>query len=208
MKFLSAFPISLFFGLSLAIPIQELEKKDSILTRNDLIDGVCKDVLVIFARGTTELGNVGLIVGPPFFTALDNLGLEVAVQGVDYPADFAGYFEGGSPEGASTMAALVTNASTTCPDSKIILSGYSQGAQVTHLAADQISTSLYSLIKGIVLFGDPDDGKAFPGTLNDTVKTFCHEGDLICDGLPIVLVQHTTYGEDAAAAATWVESIL
>ena len=52
----------------------------------DDLNGACKPVTVIFARGTLELGNIGLLAGPPFFDALagmvghDNL----AVQGVPY----------------------------------------------------------------------------------------------------------------------------
>lgn len=41
--------------------------------RNELTDvpGVgCKPITVIYARGTIELGNVGELVGPPFFNDL------------------------------------------------------------------------------------------------------------------------------------------
>src|SRR6266487_2733393 len=38
-------------------------------SENDL-SGSCKDVTVIWARGTTEPGNVGVLIGPPFFNAL------------------------------------------------------------------------------------------------------------------------------------------
>lgn len=75
-------------------------------TRQDLDDGDCSDVLVIFARGTQEPGNVGALVGPPFFKALEGaLGSShtVAVQGVDYEATVADYLEGGDPEGSQEM---------------------------------------------------------------------------------------------------------
>src|SRR3954471_16734486 len=51
---------------------------------NDL-SGSCKAYTVIFARGTTEPGNVGILVGPPFFDALkEKLGSSnVAIQGVN-----------------------------------------------------------------------------------------------------------------------------
>ena len=78
--------------------------------KNDITDGSpCKALTVIFARGTTETGNVGTICGPPFFQALYNdLGSsEVALQGVDYPADIQGFLEGGDPIGSQTMANLV-----------------------------------------------------------------------------------------------------
>lgn len=76
-------------------------------TENDLLDGKkgCTEFTVIFARGTTESGNVGTSTGPPFFAALKKeVGAEnVAVQGVDYPADIPGFLAGGSPEGSNTM---------------------------------------------------------------------------------------------------------
>jgi cutinase len=75
---------------------------------SDLVNGQCGDVIVIFARGTTEPGNVGAIVGPPFFQALESRlkgkGKSLSVQGVDgYAADVQGYLEGGDAQGSSRM---------------------------------------------------------------------------------------------------------
>lgn len=75
-------------------------------TRQDLEDGKCSDLLVIFARGTFEPGNVGALVGPPFFKELEGaLGSShtVAVQGVEYEATVADYLEGGDPNGSQVM---------------------------------------------------------------------------------------------------------
>lgn len=76
-------------------------------TRDDLNNGVCGDVLVIFARGTDEPGNVGSLVGPALFQALDDaLGSEhtLAVQGVDnYGATVTEYLLGGDAEGSQEM---------------------------------------------------------------------------------------------------------
>lgn len=57
------------------------------------------------------------------------------------------------------MAASVKLAATQCPTAKVVLSGFSQGAQVTHKAAALLPSSLYKLVGAIVLFGDPDNGK-------------------------------------------------
>lgn len=77
------------------------------MTREDLDNGVCGDVLVVFARGTAETGNVGSLVGPELFNALGSAlgsGKTVAVQGVDnYPASVTEYLQGGSPEGSAAM---------------------------------------------------------------------------------------------------------
>lgn len=75
-------------------------------TRQDLDSGNCGDLLVIFARGTDEPGNVGALVGPPFFKALEGaLGSShtLAVQGVEYEATVSDYLEGGDPAGSQEM---------------------------------------------------------------------------------------------------------
>lgn len=119
-------------------------------TRNELSE--CKPITVIFARGTIELGNVGSITGPPFFNALDDvIGADnVAVQGVDYPANILGYLEGGDPGGASTTASLLEQAASQCPDTQIVLSGYSQGAQEVHLGEQQVSADVAARIAAVV----------------------------------------------------------
>ena len=123
---------------------------DFSVTRNEL--GECESVTVIFARGTTELGNVGSLAGPPFFNALDSvIGADhVAVQGLDYPATILGYLGGGDKEGAQTLADLTEQAASQCPDTQIILSGYSQGAQVIHLGEEKISPETAARVVAVV----------------------------------------------------------
>ena len=123
--------------------------------RNELtnVPGVgCKPITVIYARGTIELGNVGELVGPPFFNDLDDLiGAEnIAVQGVDYAATIAGYLIGGDPEGAQTTADLLNQAATNCPDTQIVLSGYSQGAMEVHLGEATVSAEVAAQIAAVV----------------------------------------------------------
>jgi cutinase len=62
----------------------------------------CADVTVIFARGTSETAPIGTIVGPPFAEALAIAlgGKTLSFQGVVYPADVAGFLEGGDPVGS------------------------------------------------------------------------------------------------------------
>lgn len=139
-------------------------KRQLSSTRNDLVSGACKALTVIFARGTTEAGNVGSIAGPPFFSALNSAigAASVAVQGVDYPADVAGFLAGGDAAGSAKLAALVSQASTQCPSTKIVISGYrsvslptttiftdrkySQGGQLVHNAAKTLSAALTAKI--------------------------------------------------------------
>jgi cutinase len=93
--------------------------------RNDL-SGSCKPVTIIFARGTSELGNVGSLAGPPFFNALGAIigNDKIAVQGVNYPASIPGYLVGGSPIGSDVFAAVLSQAAAKCPSTKIVVSGY------------------------------------------------------------------------------------
>lgn len=95
-------------------------------TANDILDGVCKDFTLLFARGTLETGNVGGIVGPPFQAALEALlGEErVAVQGVnDYAASIVGFLEGGSVSAAADLVALIGQTMVQCPGTKLCVSG-------------------------------------------------------------------------------------
>ena len=100
------------------------EQEDLSVTQNEL--ALCRPVTVIFARGTNEPGNVGSLVGPPFFKALDlALGEEnLAVQGIDYPATISGYLKGGDSKGTEKLASVSEEAAKQCPDTQIVLSGY------------------------------------------------------------------------------------
>lgn len=89
-----------------------LAKRNYTTTYADqLVDGTaCRDVTVIYARGTSQQGNIGepTDVGPEF---LDDLAALVgtnslAAQGVNYSASVDGFEEGGDPAGSALMANL------------------------------------------------------------------------------------------------------
>ncbi|TDZ49659.1 Cutinase [Colletotrichum trifolii] len=120
-------------------------------TFNQLTDGTpCRKVTLIYARGTTQDGNVGDAAseGPTFFNALAaRIGASnLAVQGVDYAANIFGFLAGGDAAGSTTMANLVSRAASQCPNTKIVLSGYSQGGQLVHNAAAKLTTALINRI--------------------------------------------------------------
>lgn len=74
-------------------------------TYNEL-GGPCTEYTMVFARGTTEPGNVGILVGPPFISALKSLVGDSAltVQGVNnYGATIDEYLEGGDLAGSIEM---------------------------------------------------------------------------------------------------------
>ena len=87
-------------------------------TYNQLTDGTaCRPITVIYARGTTQDGNVGApdVEGPTFFNALaSRVGGEsrLAIQGVTYPANVLGFLAGGDAAGATTMYNLINTVSS------------------------------------------------------------------------------------------------
>ncbi|KAL4940618.1 cutinase-domain-containing protein [Aspergillus oleicola] len=168
-------------------------------TSNDVTDNSgCKALTFIFARGTTEMGNMGSVVGPKVGSELDSLtGGKVAIQGVDYPADAAGNAQLGA-SGGPKMAELVNTAKENCPDTKVVLGGYSQGAMVVHNAAGKLSSGD---VVGAVTFGDPFKTQK-PDNI-EQFKTWCATGDPVCANGANVMA-HLTYGDDAAEAAKFL----
>ncbi|KAL1983157.1 hypothetical protein VTN96DRAFT_407 [Rasamsonia emersonii] len=183
---------------------QEIADLTGDQTTYNELGGACTEYTIIFARGTSEPGNVGILVGPPLFDALESLvgSSALTIQGVnDYAASVQGYLEGGDPAGSAEMANQIQQAYSACPNTKLIASGYSQGCQVVHNAISQLPAETASWISSVLLFGDPDDGQAIPNVDSSKVDTYCHEGDDICqDGL-LILPAHLTYAEDVSSAA-------
>jgi len=176
------------------------------ITYNEL-GGSCKAYTVIFARGTAEPGNVGILVGPPFFDALKSLvdSSAVTIQGVNnYDAGIDSYLEGGDPDGSAFMAAQIEQAYDSCPNTNLVVSGYSQGGQIVHNAAKLLPEAIGKWISSAVIFGDPYNGTAVANVPASRTDIFCNEGDNICENGDLILPAHLTYGEDANAAAAFV----
>ncbi|KAJ7752625.1 cutinase-domain-containing protein [Mycena metata] len=198
---------------TIPVPALQLVARADNTTENQL-SGPCRLVTFIFARGTDEDGNVGTIVGPPLIADLRAaLGVDgIAAQGVDYDASILGYLEGGSPSGITTMVGLINTAASQCPATKIVIGGYSQGAQLVHKAALQLSATVTARIAAVVMFGDPERvGKTTPpavGTVNPAiVDSVCHVNDIICTGEGGA-TQHLNYGEDAPAASAFIVALV
>nr|OQO23380.1 hypothetical protein B0A51_12803 [Rachicladosporium sp. CCFEE 5018] len=150
---------------------------------------------------------MGTVIGPPLAAALKALYPSVAVQGVDYPADAAGNANlGGS--GGPTMVADAQKALSDCPNTKIVLSGYSQGAMVVHNALGSFDGSK---VAAVVVFGDPLNGSAFTGVDDAKAVEVCADSDGLCDragsDLP-VSGSHISYTPSAEAAAKAVQAII
>jgi cutinase len=123
----------------------------------------CPAVQVVFARGTGEPDGIGR-VGQAFVDSLRPLvkGKSVAVYAVNYPAtrDFLR-----AADGANDASNFVQNIANTCPDTKIVLGGYSQGAAVIDAitVADQPTLGFTQImpanvadhVAGVAVFGNP-----------------------------------------------------
>ncbi|OMP82316.1 Cutinase, partial [Diplodia seriata] len=180
------------------------------------LDEACKAATLIFARGTTETGNMGSVVGPGFASSLkEQLGDgKVAIQGVDYAADAGGIateITGGA--GTTAMVADVQKAVQKCPDTQIILSGYSQGAMLVHNTMNKLTAAQAKNVKAAVTFGDPFKTQALKNIDASAFKTFCASGDSVCGGGSssgsagsASTSGHLGYGADAGTAAKFVKT--
>jgi cutinase len=134
-------------------------------------DGSCTAVEVIFARGTMEPPGPGA-TGQAFSDAVTSrlAGTAVDVYPVNYPASL-NFSQ--AADGVADAANKVLNTVNTCPNTKIVLGGYSQGAAIAaYITADSIPPG-YALPEGIsgplpasvaphiaavALFGKPSNG--------------------------------------------------
>jgi cutinase len=131
----------------------------------------CPDVQVVFARGTFEAPGVGF-VGQSFVDALTaHAGAKsIDVYPVNYPAslDFAT-----AADGVVDAANKVRDTAAKCPDTKIVLGGYSQGAAVAaYITEDSVPAgftlppgltgplppSVDDHVAAVALFGKPSSG--------------------------------------------------
>ncbi|MYR08215.1 cutinase family protein [Gordonia sp. SID5947] len=178
----------------------------------------CSDVAVVFARGTAEPAPPIGLTGQSFVAALRSQlpGKSVGAQGVNYPA--SSNFND-RPKFVKTVADGVTEAqnevkaiAASCPGTKIVLGGYSQGAVVAGYATSgkitipdryrqyesqvpaPLPAKVASHVTAVVLFAPPSD--RFISDIGaprirvgapyeaKTVR-YCIPGDTICNGAPV-----------------------
>ncbi|KAI1505980.1 cutinase [Biscogniauxia marginata] len=180
-------------------------------TANEFLEGGCRNLIFIYARGSTQEGNIGENPGPYLVDDLKAaLGNDfVAAQGVDYPALLSDNLRDGGcdPEDAENMRALITQAATDCPDSKIAVSGYSQGAALVHRSLENATAAVKDKVVAAVTFGDTQkaqDDDQIPDF--DTGKTLilCHDGDEVCEGTLIITNKHFDYSDLAPTGADFI----
>ena len=114
----------------------------------------CPDVEVVFARGTTEPPGVGG-VGQAFVDALRSqlIGHSVGVYAVDYPASRD--FDTSTPAGANDASVHIQSMITNCPNTRMVLGGYSQGAGVIDISTTALPPQVADHVAAAALFGAP-----------------------------------------------------
>ena len=127
----------------------------------------CPDIEVTFARGTDEPPGVGA-VGQEFIDALRSQvrGRSLGVYAVNYPAgdDLAPSASAGANDAHAHVRSMVAN----CPNTKLVLGGYSQGAGVIDLTTisrapilglmpDILTADEAAHVAALATFGNPSD---------------------------------------------------
>ena len=117
----------------------------------------CSDVSVVFARGTHQEPGLGNI-GQAFVDSLtaQAQGRSVNVYAVNYPANDD--YHTSATAGADDASGYIQNTVASCPNSKLVLGGYSQGATVINLASTQMPASVADHVAAVTLFGEPTSG--------------------------------------------------
>ncbi|KAH8666916.1 cutinase-domain-containing protein [Xylariales sp. PMI_506] len=188
----------------------------STTTSNEIIDGDgCEDVVLIFARGTLQPGNIGdmpaILLSNGLIEAVS--GGSVSVQGVNYPAGLLTNLDPGgcSATDAAGMAKMITNVTTACPSSQIVVAGYSQGAAMVHASISMLTAAEQERITAAVTFGDTQAEQTdfTIGSLPASkVKIFCNSGDLVCDGVLLITTAHLNYNTSVPDAVSFITSLL
>lgn len=200
----------------------------------------CPDVDVVFARGTGEAPGVGG-VGQAFVDAVraQAAGRTVGVYAVNYPAgdNFSDRtaFASTVVDGIRDAADHVQAVAATCPDTRIVLGGYSQGAVVAGFVTSAqvpdgvpvesvpapMPPEVADHVAAVVLFALPSEeflrqfgapAVTIGPRYADKTLMLCASGDTICSGAPGggPNLAHALYGLNGSVneAAAYVVSRL
>ena len=135
----------------------------------------CPDAEVVFARGRQEPPGVGAVGDALVNSLRSKVGMSVGVYGVNYPANLSASI------GADDIRAHVQSMAGSCPNTRMVLGGYSLGATAADLVTrGQLPPGMDQHIAAVALFGNAANrlrpAPAFAGRTIDQ----CAEGDPIC----------------------------
>jgi cutinase len=126
----------------------------ALVDRHHPSAGPCPDVEVVSARGTNQPPGVGMN-GQAFIDSLKSKlpGRNIGVYAVNYPAsdDYAK----SPPVGADDARAHVQATVARCPNTRIVLSGYSQGANVIDRITEDLRPEVADHVAAVAVFGNP-----------------------------------------------------
>ena len=201
----------------------------SLATANAAPSGPgCPDTQVVFARGTGEEPGVGP-TGQAFIDALRaKLGKPVDVYAVNYPA--SDQWSTGL-DGIRDAGSHVINEAKTCPNTKMVLGGFSQGAAVAGFTTSSavpdsipqdvdpatipkpLDPALASHVAAVVLFGTPNvramnflgQPQLVIGPLyqSKTIQVCAVEDPVCSDGMNFSA--HNSYVDDGSAMGQGVD---
>ncbi|PXX05348.1 cutinase family protein [Mycolicibacterium moriokaense] len=152
----------------------------------------CPDIEVVFARGTNDAPGLG-DVGGAFVNALRGKvgGRSVGAYAVNYPAnyDFLAAADGAN-DASGHIQFMVDN----CPDTRLVLGGYSQGAAVIDVISavpmpvigfnSPLPPNVPDHVAAIAVFGNPSAKLGLPLTVSPIWGgrsiDLCNGGDPIC----------------------------
>lgn len=157
----------------------------------------CPDAEVVFARGTDEPAGMGR-VGDALVDALRKQapGMNIDTYAVNYKASKL-QLHGG--DGANDVISHIKQTVSSCPDTKIVLGGYSQGASVMDIVAgvpvggipwgSALPPEYVKNIAAVATFGNvaTRTNQALPTTsvlLGAKAIDLCNPGDPICHAGP------------------------
>ncbi len=182
----------------------------------------CPDVEVVFARGTDEAAGIGQ-VGQAFVNTLKPMlkGRSIGTYAVEYPASFD-FLE--ATAGANDMSRRIKSTVADCPETKLVLGGYSQGAAVVDIVAtapmagfgytEPLPRAVVPHVAAVVVFGNPSARLGQPLTrmspdFGAKTADLCNTADPICS-LGRDWNSHITYQKSGLVktAAEWVAKLV
>jgi cutinase len=177
----------------------------------------CPDIEVVFARGTDEAPGLGRI-GGAFVDSLRGKvgGRSVGVYAVNYPADYDFL---AAAAGANDASAHIQYMMGACPDTRLVLGGYSQGAAVIDVIAavpipaigfnNPLPPNAGDFIAAIAVFGNPSAKLGLPLTVSPVWGgrsiDLCNGDDPVCQTDGESIPAHRAYtGGPVNTAADFV----
>lgn len=180
----------------------------------------CPDIQVVFARGTNDSPGLGRI-GNAFVSSLRNKvgGRSVGTYAVNYPAsyDFLA-----AADGANDASGHVQWMMDNCPNTRLVLGGYSQGAAVIDVISAvpfpavgfnaPLPPNAPDHIAAVAVFGNPSAKLGLPMTASPVYGAraidLCNPNDPVCTDGNSVDAHRAYDGGPASQAASFVAGLV